>query len=247
MSSEIQHCRDITDDRINEAIESREDARALFERAAEVAKPREAGARILLLFAKLASPDCDWLEGALRVELTADGDKTVIESLVDIGAGLKERVFPKRTVDVPLTEFLAAIKKFPTAIAPLTAESSHAGRLLLVAGEVEKHYDDEEETKKPVPLTMADLPAIGKKPATQPPPGTGHSTATVVGAPAAPLPLMKTALAPPVAGAKPLAKLQLRKSPIARGVTEVNTSKKKKSSAPPPRAKPEDVDKGWEE
>src|SRR5205085_6655099 len=105
--SSIEHCRQITDDHLNEAIESREDTRALFEHAAKIAKPRAAGSRILLIFAKMASPDCDWLEGALRVELTGDGDTTTIESLVDIGAGLKERVFPKTRVEVPLDEFLA--------------------------------------------------------------------------------------------------------------------------------------------
>jgi hypothetical protein len=233
--STLTTCRDITDDMINDAVESREDMRALFERAVAVAQPRHAGSRLLLLFAKMATPACDWLEGALRVDLRAEGETTVIESVVDIGAGLKERVFPTRTVHVPLVEFEAAIKKFPQAIAPLSAQVDRY-KIVLTAAEAPKVLDDEQDDKPVVkkPLTTmgaADLPTVSStKPALQP----------VI--------------------SRPLAKLQLRKTAVAGGITEINSPKKKKakSSKPPPPKKPsskppkaaekkEDVDKGWDE
>lgn len=216
--STLKTCREITDDCIQEAAESREDMRALFERAVAIAAPRAAGARLLLIFAKMASPACDWVEGALRVELTADADHadhTVIESFAEIGAGLKERVFGKQRVHVPLAEFEAAIKKFPQAIAPLTSES-RVGKLVLSAPEAEKGV--EVAAKPVVAIDATDIPAVG--------------------------------------GPRPLAKLKLRKSPIAKGATEIAAPKRpaatrpaKPPSKPPskPPAKPEDVDKGWDE
>jgi hypothetical protein len=260
--SAIQQCRQITDDHIHAALESRAGARALFERAVAIAKPRDAGARLLLLFAKMVA--ADWLDGALRVDMIADGDGTTIESLVDIGAGLKERVFAKTRIHVPLEEFLAAIKKFPGAIAPLTVESSSAHRLILVAPEVEKPLDDddEDEPAKPAakPLSAADLPAIGAKRAkSHPPPGTLHRPAQVSSASSKP------------PAKKPLAKLNLRKTALfpARGAAEevgpakefndASVGTKRAGRAPPPfvanpkpaepAAEPskDDVDKEWGE
>lgn len=221
----ITRCRDISDELLDAAIEARDDTRALFERAVEIGKPREAGARVLLLFARMASPACDWLEGALRVELTADGDNTVIESVVDIGAGLKERVFPKRTMNVPLDEFASAIRKFPQAIAPMTAESLHPAKVVLLAPEAERIID---ESVPPPPGYSPEPPTLSGRKATHPPDAATHTPAMVVGAAgSAYLPLMNTALAEepiapptPAPPAKPLAKLKLRKSSIARGVSE---------------------------
>ena len=106
----IQRCRDITDDHIDAAIESRDATRALLEHALSISKPREAGARVLLVFAKMATSACDWLEGALRVELTRQGVETFIDSYAEIGAGLKERVFSRMAFNVPFEEFVLAIR-----------------------------------------------------------------------------------------------------------------------------------------
>lgn len=268
----IESCRQITDDHINEAIESRDDTRALFERAVEVAKPRAAGSRLLLIFAKMAGPDCDWLEGALRIELTADGEWTTIESLVDIGAGLKERVFPKTRVEVPLEEFLAAIKKFPQAIAPLTAEAPTRDRLRLVATEAQKKdLEEVAPVKKFKPLSIGDMPVVGvKKRNTQPPPGTLHRPPDVATASASP-----GSVAKQPAAKRAFAKLALRKSPLTTtggAAEEIGPTKEFKDAsannpkpmrrpppfvAPPPpledepQARPEDakgdVDKGWDD
>jgi hypothetical protein len=254
--STITHCKEITDDHIRDALESRESTKALLDRAIEIAKPREAGSRILLVFAKMASPDCDWLEGALRIEMTADGQHTNIESLVDIGAGLKERVFPKMRAAVPLEEFLAAIKKFPQAIAPLTAESPSRDRLRLVAQEAEKRMDSDAPKKAARVRTLGyeDMPTVGKstqiaikKPTSQPPPGTMHRPPDVASAALKPV------------ERRPLGKIALRKSPLSTtgGIAEEVGPKKEfvdastknpKIRKPPPFVQPPpDVDGGWDE
>lgn len=257
--SAIQQSRQITDDHINAAVESRDGARSLFERAVAIAKPRDAGARLLLLFAKLAT--VEWLDGALRLEMTADGDGTVIESLVDIGAGLKERVFVKTRIHVPLEEFLAAIKKFPAAIAPLVVEIGTAERLRLTAPEGAKALDEDDDEPKRAkkPLSADDLPAIGaKRPLSHPPVETLHRPAQVSSASSHP------------PAKKPLAKLNLRRTALfpgrgaveevgpRKGFTDASLGKKKAVHAPPPfvakpaEPKPEpepgkDVDKEWGE
>ncbi len=229
--STLTNCREITDDCIQEAAESREDMRALFERAVEIARPRAGGARVLLLFAKIASPACDWLEGALRVQLTADADNadnTVIESVVEIGAGLKERVFPKRKVNVPLVEFEAAIKKFPQALAPLTAESG-VGKVVLAAPEAEKGV--EVVAKPVVAIDATDIPAVGgprplaKLKLRKQLPARGSEIVPPKRAAKTPSKPPKTASKPPKTASKP----------------------PKTASKPPKPPAKDDVDKGWDE
>lgn len=269
----IESCREITDDHIREALETREATKALLDRAIEVAKPRAAGSRVLLIFAKMASAECDWLEGALRVELIAHGDITTIDAIVDIGAGLKERVFPKMKIEVPLDEFLAAIKKFPQAIAPLTAEATTRDRLRLVAGEAPKRTESEPPKKAPRVRTLgyADMPTVGAKrptdseggsaavlparrPSVHPPKGTLHRPPTVASA-SAQQPAKRV-----------LTKLALRKSPLtttgggvadevsaAKEHVDASTRNPKLIRKPPPFVAPQpveepsksDVDKGW--
>lgn len=241
----IQRCRDITDDHINAAIESRGDTRGLLEHLVAISKPREAGARVLLVFAKMASPACDWLDGALRIEIARDGTGTVIESFSVIGAGLKERVFPRLVFNVPFEEFLVAIKKFPQAIAPMSIELQNEDKLSLSAAEAEKvlaEDDDKPAPRLPTPaLGVRDLPTVG-----------------LPSAPSAPSPLAKL-------------KLQRRNPALGHTISEEIVTKPKRDSrresttgenpALPlivPVAKPEpkedekpresgdDVDTGWE-
>ncbi len=154
----IQRCRDITDDHVNAAIATRDDTRALLDHALSISRPREAGARVLLVFARMASPSCDWLDGALRVELTRQGTETFIDSYAEIGAGLKERVFPRMAFNVPFDEFVVAIQKFPQAIQPLTVATSSDDRMVLSAGEAKAHVP------APTPLGAEDLPTVDAAP-----------------------------------------------------------------------------------
>lgn len=166
----IKRCRDITDEHIAAAIGSRDDTRALLEHALSISKPREAGARVLLVFARMATSACDWLDGALRVELTREGVETFIDSYAEIGAGLKERVFPRMAFNVPFDEFVIAIQKFPQAIAPMSASTPADGKLVLAAGEAQKVVTaDEPIAPPPAPLSVADLPTVNAAPREPPP------------------------------------------------------------------------------
>jgi hypothetical protein len=190
--AKIKSCRDITDDQIAEAIETREDTRALLEHAAKIGSPRTGGARVLLLFARMASPSCDWLDGALRVEIASAGDNSEvsnIETFADIGAGLKERIFPLIAIGVPIEEFVIAVKKFPKAIAPLSFTRPSPRRVVLTAGEVEKIQrassapPPRARLKTPPALSLGDLPTVGAAPKSSPPPQpAAHLPAVVMSA-----------------------------------------------------------------
>lgn len=179
--AEIRQCREITEAHIAEAIETRDDTRALLEHAASISAPRQGGSRILLIFARIASSGSDWLDGALRVEVRAVAEGSLVDVYAEIGAGLRERVLPSVTMRVPIEEFLAAIKRVPQAIAPLSVVEPAAGslvHLVLRAGEVPKTDAVEREAREerseplvrlpnPKPLSLGDLPTIS---AARPPP-----------------------------------------------------------------------------
>jgi hypothetical protein len=172
----LRSCQDLTDAQISEVIESRDDVRVLLEHLAIVARPGQGGPRVLLLFARLATPECDWLEGALQVVLKGDGQGTAIESYAEIGAGLRERVVPRVVLPVPVDEFLDVIARFPHLIAPLAVFEASGSHAVLGAHEAEHRVadsvlpdDDEAELAarasnasvvSPMPLTAGDLPAV---------------------------------------------------------------------------------------
>lgn len=217
--SSIGNGRDLNPELLAEAVESRLDVRALCERLAEVTRPNNGGARTLLLFARMASPDCEWLEGGLRVEiLERDGGLTV-DTFTDIGGGLKERVLPSFALRCPLSELVAFIAADPSAIAPLRAARPAPDRLQLSADEAEKTEREESEAPPPrvdpkktqvaiahLPTIDAHLPAHDElppiselKPGEIPPPIEFDELAT------------KPAEAPLPPAPKPLARIALKK------------------------------------
>lgn len=173
----LRSCQDLTDAQIGSVIESRDDVRVLLEHLASVARPGHGGPRVLLLFARLATPECEWLEGALQVVLKGDTQGTAIESYAEIGAGLRERVVPRVVLPVPIDEFLDVIARFPHLIAPLAVFEASGSHAVLGAHEAEHRVadsvlpeDDEAElamrassnlsTISTMPLTAGDLPAV---------------------------------------------------------------------------------------
>lgn len=189
----ITSCRDVAEDDIAEALETRDDTRALLDHLVKIAQPRTGGARLLLVFARMATPACDWLDGALRVEIGGDAEVSVIETFAQIGPSLKERVFPPMAVQVPLEEFVLAVQRFPQAILPLVLARPSPTRVVLAAAEsqrVERDQDDapsrpKERIATPAPLSLADLPTVGgtaaaKRPALAPA-GTLANLPTVMG------------------------------------------------------------------
>jgi hypothetical protein len=238
----IKNCRDITEEDISTAIESREDTKALLDHASTIAAPRTGGARVLLLFARMATSACDWLDGALRVEIAGEGDDTTIETFADIGAGLKERVFPPIPMRVPIEEFVIAVKKFPKAVAPLSMSRPSPRKLVLGAGEAEKV---ERPSTAPPPaktaqqqrlktLSLGDLPTVGgDRKSVPPPPAAGHVPAMV----------MSASQVPPARGSVP--RIPLRERSVGEGRIATPPkfppparAKKTPSNKPPSATKP---------
>ncbi len=121
-------------------------AKALLDQLAQVSRPGDGGPKLLLVFARLASSEIDWIDGALRVEMIGDTDVTVVEVLSELGLGMRERVFPSFKMSVPLDEFARAVERLPHMVAPLTISSATARRLVLTA------TVDEEEDEAPVAI-----------------------------------------------------------------------------------------------
>jgi hypothetical protein len=131
--SHIARCLTLREEDIALAIRSRESTRELLARMAEVSAPDTGAAKALLVFARMATTACEWLEGDLRVELAPDGDGTVANLATDLGGGLLERALPRITFRAPLAEFTRAVERVPRMIAPLQARTRTERLLVLTA------------------------------------------------------------------------------------------------------------------
>lgn len=129
----IARCQDLAESDIASAIESRAGLRELVERMTAVSRPSDGGPKVLLVFARLASAPCDWLDGDLHVTLAGNDASTTIDVLAEIGAGLKERVIPSVTMTVPAREFEDAIETYPHALDPIEISRTADGKLVLRA------------------------------------------------------------------------------------------------------------------
>src|ERR1700722_2069736 len=99
---DLNRCFELTDRMVAEAVPSKKETKALLDRLATIAKPNEGAPKILLVFARMATTSCEWLDGDLRVELVGDGDVAVIEVMTELGGGLRERALPSFVVNVPV-------------------------------------------------------------------------------------------------------------------------------------------------
>jgi hypothetical protein len=165
----IRSCQELNDAQLSAVVESRDDVRALLEHVATIARPGEGGPRVLLLFAKMATSACDWLDGALQIVLRADGQGTSIESFAVIGAGLRERVVPRVVMSVPIGEFLDVVGRFPHLIAPLAVTDVSGSHVALAAKEAEHQEtpseppdEDEEADSSPPPRASAE-PSVARR------------------------------------------------------------------------------------
>ena len=136
---------------IIEATESREQCKALLEHLSSISRPNDGAPLILLLFARLATLACDWLDGDLRVELemvsgirggSEKGEPararnaTLVTVMVEMGGGFRERVFSGIEMRVPLDEFTGAIERVPQMVQPLLAKRTPNGLVLTATEEV---------------------------------------------------------------------------------------------------------------
>jgi hypothetical protein len=146
----IKRCLDLSDREIASAVEDRATAKALLEQLAKVSRPSEGAPKLLLVFAKLAGGEADWIDGALRVEMLGDGDTTLVEVLCELGLGMHERVFPSFKMNVPLEELARAVERVPHMVAPLGVSASTSRRLVLTAA------SDEDEVAPAAPAVAID-------------------------------------------------------------------------------------------
>jgi hypothetical protein len=131
----FQRCIHLTKPEIVRAAESSSDCRALLDRVARVAKPHDGAPLVLLLFARLATTACDWLDGDLEIEMEALAPLTTrVTIATELGPGWRERVFPTFDLGVPLDEFARAVRRIPRMIEPLLVEME-SDRMILRASE----------------------------------------------------------------------------------------------------------------
>jgi hypothetical protein len=131
----IKRCLDVTDKDIAQAVETRESCKALLDQIAKVAAPNQGAPKLLLLLARMATTACDWVDGDLRIEMVGDGDVTVVETMSELGGGMKERVLPPFSMNVPLSEFVRAVERVPHMIAPLLTKAVSPRRVVFSASE----------------------------------------------------------------------------------------------------------------
>ena len=146
----IERCVDLSEADIEDATGDRASLRALLQRMAEVARPGEGAAKVLLVFARMASMACDWLDGDLTVELMGDATTTIVDLLTDLGGGLRERVVPSAVLAVPLKELTSAVDRMPHVILPLSVLSRTERRVVLGATAAVRR------SSLPAPLVMTE-------------------------------------------------------------------------------------------
>jgi len=134
MSGDFAHiarCLDLQDQDVVEAVATRDATKALLAHLSTLSAPNTGVAKVLLLFARMATTACDWIEGGLAIDLVGDADVTVIETSTELGGGLRERLFAPPAFKAPLAEFVRAIDRVPHMVAPLVIRSKRARRIRL--------------------------------------------------------------------------------------------------------------------
>jgi hypothetical protein len=126
---------DLREDHISGAIVSRDETRALLTHLSAVSAPDTGAAKALLVYARMATTACDWLDGDLCIDLVGEVDDTSIRAFTELGGGLRERLFAPMLFRAPLAEFARSIGRVPHMIAPLVMRSGTLQRVRLSAAE----------------------------------------------------------------------------------------------------------------
>ena len=135
MSLAFTRCIDLSKAEIVRAAESSDECGALLAHIAAIAKPHDGAPLVLLLFARLATVACDWLDGDLVIEMEAVPPITTrITLATELGEEMREKVFPSFDLSVPLDEFTRAVRRIPQMVEPLLVEIT-PDRLILRASE----------------------------------------------------------------------------------------------------------------
>ena len=116
----IRRCIDVRRADIVRAVATREDCAVLLQHCASISRPNTGCPIVLLVFARLATTACQWLDGGLRVQAIGDDTETAFEVLLEVGDDMFERALPHVVMRAPLSEYAGLIARIPRAIAPLT-------------------------------------------------------------------------------------------------------------------------------
>jgi hypothetical protein len=133
--SHIKRCLDIGEKDIIAAVETREACKKLLDHVGTIAAPNQGASKLLLVFARMATTACDWVDGELRIEMVGDTEDTVVEMMSELGGGMRERVLPSFSMHVPLAEFTRAVERVPHMVAPLQIKGASARRVVFTASE----------------------------------------------------------------------------------------------------------------
>lgn len=129
-------CAALNGEQVMRALRSPEAMRDLLEHLAHLAAPRSGATKILVPLCQMGSKRCKWVDSALTIEIVDEGgERTKILAGVDIGGGARELLFPKLILEVPWTEFAAAIEAAPRLVEPMTIRVKK--RSILLAAEAE--------------------------------------------------------------------------------------------------------------
>ncbi len=126
----LMSCADVTREHVVGALASRAGTHALLVRLARVARSGDRTERVLFVLASIAGGHAEWFDSDLRVEVQPEGTRTVIHTLVDLGSGQHERLFPSYAFDVPYSELKEVITDKLGQLTPLEFQPSSHGIVL---------------------------------------------------------------------------------------------------------------------
>ncbi|MDB5212430.1 MAG: hypothetical protein JWO86_357 [Myxococcaceae bacterium] len=109
---------------------------ALLRHMAKIARPGQGAPKILVPIARMASNECDWIEGGLTAEITSESGKTVILVAVELGLDMRELLFPRLKLDVPYDEFDRVLENAPQLVFPMKCKRAKKSIVLTCAEEV---------------------------------------------------------------------------------------------------------------
>jgi hypothetical protein len=213
----LRRCWDLTEAQLTDAMLSRQAAGQLLREMASIALPNTGAAKILIVVARLARPECEWIDGTLRVEVEAVGDKTRVAVMEDLGGGARELVFPRLVMNAPLDEFQRSVRVSPRAVEPLQLQNEddpEATRLVLAhsktgASKEPPSFDVAEDC-----LRKSFPPAVRKSLA------PGSAGAPKVEIPKQPAPKIAPPRLRPPTPAAPFAPQKVRLRPVAKDAKE---------------------------
>jgi hypothetical protein len=139
MSGPFAHialCLDLQERDLAAALRGRDTTKALLAHLAAISAPNTGAAKVLIVFSRMATTACNWVDGDLRIDVVGDADETVIEAATELGGGLRERLFAPMSFRAPIAEFARAIERVPHMIVPLVIRAKSAHRVSLSANEV---------------------------------------------------------------------------------------------------------------